>query len=122
MGNVIPSWQKRYPFSVRNLTAASINMKLALYARDERSLNFIQVSDPVRIHKLAADFDVSQEAYCDLYEFKLTPGSIERIILVFSCNEPHDESLYHDVWMRISPLWGKSRKSLRISPLQETIT
>jgi hypothetical protein len=107
LGNVIPSWQKRYPFSLRNMTSADIKMKLSLNSRDEGSLDFVQILDSMVIRRLSSRFDISRDIHSDLYEFTLGPNSVERFVLVFSCHESHDASLYHDVWMEISPKLGK---------------
>lgn len=107
LGNVVPSWEKRYPFSIENRISISTIMRLSLITRDERSLNCIKVSDPRRLRKVSAGFDKLNETYSRIYELKLASKTTERIILVFSSNEDDEAGLYHDVWLNITPKLGK---------------
>jgi hypothetical protein len=107
LGNVVPSWEKRYPFSIENSISISTTMKFSLITRDERSLNCIKISDSRRLRNVSAGFDKLNETYSRIYEFELASKATERIILVFSSNEDDEAGLYHDVWLNMAPKLGK---------------
>jgi hypothetical protein len=117
LGNVVPSWDKRYPFSIRNRISAPVIMMLSLTTQDERSLGCVKITSPKCLRKVSTtDIDqFHEEIYSEIYEFKLASKMTERIVLAFCSNESDDMCLYHDIWLTIT---SKPRKFLYIlSPM-----